>query len=1086
MTVPRAGRTASPLPDGRVVIAGGSSEPFFSVEIYDPATDLFTFAASASLARSGHAAAVLGDGRVLFVGGTVDGVPTRAADIYDPETGSLITAPDMQVARTGHTATSLLGGKQVLITGGHDGISDLASAELFTVADEQFTLVSSTLAVPRRGHAAFLLPNNNAVLIVGGWSVDAGVGATELFQPWTGQFTPAAPREFGLSGLAGSGTVKEGVFLVAGGANESGVYAGVDLYGFATVKTDKDDYAPGETVVITGTGWQPGETVVLLLQEDVSPPFHEDLTLFATADENGAIINTEYSPETHDIGVMFYLTATGAGAQAQNHFWDHEPPGGAATGADLLEPDAFLFAGDYVMFAQARVGTAGEGNSNGSNDAQASVSGSNNSLFGRIRSNADFSSSGQNNYFHYEGNGPTPPDQPTSTVNDGKVTFRFLNEDGDNHYENPLNPPNGDPRFKSPVFTGGTWEPVESAVPVGPVAAVSSDPYKLWPGNMHTAVKGTNYLEMDTDILGQLCDGGDFGLLTQNRDFDLTEDSADGTYCTRGGKITVSVENVGEDAPKRFTLLAKNGLIEISGQNATFEPFELGILAMSDMESSDEQFPIKISGSNLSVPSQAILFAPRAGVTVSGSEESVLCLQLIGQETQISGSTSGFGLRFPGCRLLGDGSVFGHVFEDTNGNGVQDDGEPGLGDVDVVITDALGDTQTVATTLDFPVTTTDEGGHYSADVPAGETTADVNELTLPAELFQWFQTAGVDPSTVTVLTGSDTDIGDDGYQPRGELAIAKVASVPGDTADVTGEVISYTLTVTNFAGGLAIAGVAVDDAFTDDEAPVLDVTETFNVGDLDFDDLLDVTESWSYTASHTVTQDDLDAGGTIDNVATATGDNAAEPATADASVPVDQTKTLAIEKVASVPGGTADVTGEVISYTMTVTSAGSNAAIAGVVVDDMFTDDLAPVLDGGFNVGDLDDDGLLDVGESWIYTASHAVTQDEFDAGLPIVNTATATGTDATPDDDDADGDRPAAHGGGRAARVAGGGGVGFEDLHGELRHHADGHRRWVGDQRGGGQRHGAGRRPDGGGHRHRGAGAGGGADAGEDGHADR
>ena len=219
-----------------MVIAGGSSEPFFSVEIYDPATDLFTFAASASLARSGYAAAVLGDGRVLFVGGTVDGVPTRAADIYDPETGSLITAPDMQVARTGHTATSLLGGKQVLITGGHDGISALASAELFTVADEQFTLVSSTLAVPRRGHAAFLLPNNNAVLIVGGWSVDAGVGATELFQPWTGQFTPAAPREFGLSGLAGGGTVKEGVFLVAGGANESGVYAGVDLYGFATVQ----------------------------------------------------------------------------------------------------------------------------------------------------------------------------------------------------------------------------------------------------------------------------------------------------------------------------------------------------------------------------------------------------------------------------------------------------------------------------------------------------------------------------------------------------------------------------------------------------------------------------------------------------------------------------------------------------------------------------------------------------------------------------------------------------------------------------------------------------------------------------------
>ena len=30
----------------------------------------------------------------------------------------------------------------------------------------------------------------------------------------------------------------------------------------ATVATDKPDYAPGQTVVITGSGWEPGETVV--------------------------------------------------------------------------------------------------------------------------------------------------------------------------------------------------------------------------------------------------------------------------------------------------------------------------------------------------------------------------------------------------------------------------------------------------------------------------------------------------------------------------------------------------------------------------------------------------------------------------------------------------------------------------------------------------------------------------------------------------------------------------------------------------------------------------------------------------------
>src|SRR5437016_12969402 len=34
----------------------------------------------------------------------------------------------------------------------------------------------------------------------------------------------------------------------------------------ATVATDKADYAPGETVVITGSGWEPGERIVLVLR----------------------------------------------------------------------------------------------------------------------------------------------------------------------------------------------------------------------------------------------------------------------------------------------------------------------------------------------------------------------------------------------------------------------------------------------------------------------------------------------------------------------------------------------------------------------------------------------------------------------------------------------------------------------------------------------------------------------------------------------------------------------------------------------------------------------------------------------------
>ena len=90
----------------------------------------------------------------------------------------------------------------------------------------------------------------------------------------------------------------------------------------ATIQTDRQDYFPGETVVITGSGWQPGETVSMLLEE--SPDYCPDRTLSAVADASGNIYNNSFYPEEHDIGVTFYLTATGlsSGLQAQTVFSD--------------------------------------------------------------------------------------------------------------------------------------------------------------------------------------------------------------------------------------------------------------------------------------------------------------------------------------------------------------------------------------------------------------------------------------------------------------------------------------------------------------------------------------------------------------------------------------------------------------------------------------------------------------------------------------------------------------------------------------------------------------------------------------------
>src|SRR6184192_804441 len=92
--------------------------------------------------------------------------------------------------------------------------------------------------------------------------------------------------------------------------------------GAATVKTDRADYAPGQVVTITGSGWHVGEVVSLVLHED--PPIDTHPTLTATADASGHVFNNTFAPDAHDVDVRFYLTATGqaSGSVAQATFTD--------------------------------------------------------------------------------------------------------------------------------------------------------------------------------------------------------------------------------------------------------------------------------------------------------------------------------------------------------------------------------------------------------------------------------------------------------------------------------------------------------------------------------------------------------------------------------------------------------------------------------------------------------------------------------------------------------------------------------------------------------------------------------------------
>jgi uncharacterized repeat protein (TIGR01451 family) len=184
------------------------------------------------------------------------------------------------------------------------------------------------------------------------------------------------------------------------------------------------------------------------------------------------------------------------------------------------------------------------------------------------------------------------------------------------------------------------------------------------------------------------------------------------------------------------------------------------------------------------------------------------------------------------------------------------------------------------------------------------------------------------------------------------LTIAKVASV--EVVDSAGDLINYTITVAN-AGNVTLTGVVLTDEFAN--ATLLAVSDT------DSDGELDVGESWIYTASHTVTQAEMDAGSEITNLATVDTDQT-ELAQDDVVTGVLRAPALTIAKVASVE--VVNAADDVINYTITVANAG-NVTLTGVVLTDEFAN--ATLL----AVSDTDSDGELDVGESWIYNASHTV-----------------------------------------------------------------------------------------------------------------
>lgn len=224
-----------------------------------------------------------------------------------------------------------------------------------------------------------------------------------------------------------------------------------------------------------------------------------------------------------------------------------------------------------------------------------------------------------------------------------------------------------------------------------------------------------------------------------------------------------------------------------------------------------------------------------------------------------------------------------------------------------------------------------------------------------------------------------------------------------------GDIITYYLGVSN-AGQSPINSVLISSNLSLTYSGINEAGPTpgssFNVGDINQNGLIDQEETWYYQALYTVTPQDISNNGGSDGVADGALTNTVTVSANGPGGPLSRISSASVPLVQKRPGLTVSQVGspnpaklgDRVDYAIAVQNTGNVTFFSLDLTTSPFGPPRAVTGAGGFNIGDGDADGNLDVGETWRYIASYQVSQQDlnnngaFDgkADGALTNTVTA------------------------------------------------------------------------------------------------